>query len=559
MGSSCVIETIIAASSKTNERLIWCNQHNQYEESDRLQVLEKSAVCAYNLTQKGIEREDIVALMLPQGTELIQTWLACLILGAIPTILPPPNDRQSPALWQLNLQHIVQYTGAKALICSPDFVVPSADVGREDGSFVSLFISTALYIGPRSLPVYCSSEEQTVLLQHSSGTTGLQKGIALTNDSILTQVDLYGQSIQLNPLADKIISWLPLYHDMGLVACLLMPLITGTELIFMDNFAWALQPTLLFQAISHYRASLCWMPNFAFNFLASRITPEQKSEINLESIRLWINCSETVRHESFVKFADSFYQQSINQATLSSCYAMAENTFAVTQSQPGFYPKTAIFSPEHNRLINPSEKTIYQKNQLLVSSGTPLPHHCLRIVDENGHEIAEGHMGEIIINSPCLMRGYFGRPDLTIRAITEGWYSTGDLGILYQGELYVCGRKKDLIVIAGKNIFPEDVEIVTNEVTGVPAGRSVAFGCFDESEGTEQLIVLAEHLHRKEPDAAERRSIIRKIKKSLSDKMGFTAKEVHLLSPRSLIKSSSGKISRQRCQQLYEEQLNQKA
>ena len=98
MGSSCVIETIIAASSKTNERLIWCNQHNQYEESDRLQVLEKSAVCAYNLTQKGIEREDIVALMLPQGTELIQTWLACLILGAIPTILPPPNDRQSPAL-----------------------------------------------------------------------------------------------------------------------------------------------------------------------------------------------------------------------------------------------------------------------------------------------------------------------------------------------------------------------------------------------------------------------------------------------------------------------------
>jgi acyl-CoA synthetase (AMP-forming)/AMP-acid ligase II len=323
---------------------------------------------------------------------------------------------------------------------------------------------------------------------------------------------------------------------MGLIACLLLPLMTGTELVFMDNFSWALNPSMLLEAATHHRSTLCWLPNFAFNFLASRVPDAQKEPLRLDSVRMWINCSEPVRRESFEKFADAFADRGVRRGALASCYAMAENTFAVTQSTPGSPPP-----------VTPSGD--------LTSSGVPLADHNLRILDEGGRELAEGELGEIHVQSPCLMDGYYRDDRRSTEVLRAGWYATGDLGMLMEGELYVSGRKKDLIILAGKNVFPEDVEQIAGEVEGVAPGRTVAFGIYADEEGTEELILLAEHRRDLDPTQAQHRQIQRAIKKEIADRLGLRAQRALLLSPRTLLKSTAGKISRSRCKTLYLEQL----
>ena len=530
------VVTEILAASKSDRPIVWRAADGQDDVHPRAAIVDAACRCAAGLQQQGVEPGQIVALVMPQGIELIQAWLGCLIMGAIPTILAPPSERQPLDLWRLNLRHIVTYTRARALVHGLDLAASSAALD-EPLPQTSRFISIDMLLaGDQRLDPVSTDPGQIVLLQHSSGTTGLQKGVILTNRAILLQIELYQRSIALDPTTDKIVSWLPLYHDMGLIACLLLPLITGTELVFMDNFSWALNPSMLLEAATHHRSTLCWLPNFAFNFLASRVPDAQKEPLRLDSVRMWINCSEPVRRESFEKFADAFADRGVRRGALASCYAMAENTFAVTQSTPGSPPP-----------VTPSGD--------LTSSGVPLADHDLRILDEGGRELAEGELGEIHVQSPCLMDGYYRDDRRSTEVLRAGWYATGDLGMLMEGELYVSGRKKDLIILAGKNVFPEDVEQIAGEVEGVAPGRTVAFGIYADEEGTEELILLAEHPRDLDPTQAQHRQIQRAIKKEIADRLGLRAQRALLLSPRTLLKSTAGKISRSRCKTLYLEQL----
>jgi len=547
----------IAATILANERpdrpIIWCSPTGEYRVCERAAVFRAAQIVAWNLREQGVCPGQVVALMLPQGLELIQTWLGLLILGAIPTILPPPNARQPTSLWLANLRHIVQSAQVQALVHDPDFVeqlAPVRDLSRADCRFLDL---SELLGGSELLDPVSTSPQQVVLLQHSSGTTGLQKGVALTHSALATQTALYCDRIQLDPARDKIVSWLPLYHDMGLIACLVMPLLTNTELIFMDNFAWALQPRMFLEAVTRHCPTLCWLPNFAFNFFASRIAESQKKDLRLDSVRMWINCSEPVKEESFARFVAAFRDQGVTSDRMASCYAMAENTFAATQSLPGMPLRTALLSAQKDGLLaagqDPSGATP------VVSSGRLLAEHQIRIVDSDYRPVPEGRLGEIYISSPCLLEEYFQRSDLSARTVRDGWYATGDLGCLQEGEVYVCGRQKDLVIIAGKNVFPEDVEDIANQVEGLQPGRMAALGIYDEDDGTEQLVLLAEYGPKHVPTPAEMRRVQRDIKRRVDDLLGVRVQEVHLLPPRSLLKSSSGKISRQRCRQLYLTQI----
>lgn len=380
---------------------------------------------------------------------------------------------------------------------------------------------------------------EIAFLQHSSGTTGLQKGVALSHDAVLNQLASYSDAIALNA-QDVIVSWLPLYHDMGLIAGFLLPLVQGIPLVLMSPFDWVQHPALLFRAIHEYRGTLCWLPNFAYNHCARRIRARDLEGVSVASMRMFVNCSEPVYAESHALFLERFASIGVTPQMLTVSYAMAENTFAVTQTPAGHIPRLDMVDRaalEEQLVAQPAEPGAHAVTK--VSCGRPIANTSVSVLDDVGNPLPERHVGELAVQSDCMLSGYYRRDDL--QPFRDGWYLTGDRGYLADGEVYVVGRSKDLIINAGKNIYPQDIEALVNTVPGVHAGRVVAFGVPDVREGTELIAVVAEVDSQ---DEEERQSIARAIRQMVAQGSTITVSYVTLVDSKWLIKTSSGKIAR---------------
>jgi acyl-CoA synthetase (AMP-forming)/AMP-acid ligase II len=378
------------------------------------------------------------------------------------------------------------------------------------------------------------------LLQHSSGTTGLQKPIVLSHRAILDHVNNYGKAIQLSE-NDIVASWLPLYHDMGLIAAFHLPLASGITTIQIDPFEWVLAPSILLDVISREKATLTWLPNFAYNLMADKIKEEELQNISLESLRMVVNSSEKVRAESHERFYEKFGNYGLQENSLATMYAMAETTLAVTQSEHG--KRATEIMVDRNELaqgfveITENEK----KATVCVSSGKPIEGCQIKIVNDRREEITEDRIGEIAVKSVSMFQGYRNYPEKTAEVLDdEGWFYTGDLGFIYDNELYVIGRIKDIIIVAGNNIYPEDVEDAVSKVENIIPGRVVAFGEEDEVLGTEQVSIVAETKLDNEIELRKLSMDIVKVGMSVD----VNIQKVYLVPPRWLIKSSSGKPSR---------------
>jgi acyl-CoA synthetase (AMP-forming)/AMP-acid ligase II len=392
-----------------------------------------------------------------------------------------------------------------------------------------------------SLRGFQRTQADIVLLQHSSGTTGLQKGVALSHQAVFNQLDSYGKSLSLTH-SDVIVSWLPLYHDMGLIAGFLMPILSGIPLVLMSPFDWVRAPYRLLQSISKYRGTLTWLPNFAYNFCAQKIRERHIEGVDLSSLRAITNCSEPVRWESHVAFYERFRGYGLRFEALQTSYAMAENVFGVTQSRLGSVPVVEEIDREAfmvRRIAKSPQDG--QPAMKMMSSGQPLENVKVKAIDENGHEVPERVIGELALQSNCMLTGYFNRPDLTEKAFHEGWYLTGDYGYISNGEVFVSGRKKDMIIVGGKNIYPQDLESLTYEVPGVHAGRSVAFGVFDETQGTEDVVIIAEG---DSENREEQQKIADAIRLHVTKNSAIALRYVRVVGPKWILKTSSGKTAR---------------
>lgn len=487
-----------------------------------------------------IQKEDLVIIAHTQNLESIFLFWASLLVGAIPSMFPTITEKLDPEIYMANMAELVKNSRAQVVLTTDDFQQLLA--GRID---CAVFSSSTLIdqLEKIDLPAFKPHEpapEKVAFLQHSSGTTGLQKGVALSHEAVLNQVASYSESIMLNE-DDVIVSWLPLYHDMGLIAGFLLPLIQGVPLVIMSPFDWVRHPALLLKAIDEYSGTLCWLPNFAYNHCARRIRTADSENTSLESMRMFINCSEPVRHDSHELFLERFSGQGVTKSILSVSYAMAENTFGVTQTRPGVPANLDIinrFELEHNRTAVPVAEDDPEAI-VKVSCGKPIVGTTLIVVDEEGFELPERRVGEIAIKSDCMLSGYYARPDL--QPFKNGWFLTGDRGYVADREIYIIGRSKDLIINAGKNVYPQDIEAIVNQIPGIHAGRAVVFGVPDEREGTELIAVVAEtNLEDKE----ERKIISKKIRQEVGQKSMVTVSFVQLVGEKWLIKTSSGKIAR---------------
>jgi fatty-acyl-CoA synthase len=509
-------------------------------------LLQGSSGFAGMLARAGIHPGEVVVLILQHGADLVFSFFGSILYGAIPSIMPFLTEKLSPERYRADLQALIRITRPAAIVTYPQFADEVRQAITPGSSVRALLLTDELQPDPtlddvHIFPGLRRSPDEIVLLQHSSGTTGLQKGVALSHRAVISQLDAYSEAIGLNE-EDVIVSWLPLYHDMGLIAGFIMPVMRGVPLVLMSPFDWVRAPHRLFQAVSRYRGSLSWLPNFAYNFCAQKARDSQLSGVDLSSWRAVINCSEPVRWESHQAFYERFKGFGLRYEALQTSYAMAENVFGVTQSRLGQPPAIDIidrqaFMSEH--VARPAAEG--QPSMVMMSSGRPLRNTRVRILDERRRELPERVIGEIAIQSDCMLSGYYNRPDLTEKAFYQGWYLTGDLGYLADGELYVSGRKKDVIIVGGKNVYPQDLEAIAGEVPGVHPGRVVAFGIFDEVAGTEEVAIVAE---ADTDDPLERERIADAIRSHVTRNSAVAVRYVRVVDPRWLIKTSSGKIAR---------------
>lgn len=493
---------------------------------------------ANSMSALGIRPRDLVVIAHTQDLESIYSFWGALAIGAIPSMFPTLTDKLDPDIYMHNMAELVQLSGVAAVLTTDEF----APHLRNHLS-CAVFSSTELanHLTERdSAGDYQSRPEEIAFLQHSSGTTGLQKGVALSHRAVLNQIAAYSDAIHLAH-DDIIVSWLPLYHDMGLIAGFLLPIIQGVPLVLMSPFDWVSHPALLLKAIHDHRGTLCWLPNFAYNHCAHRIRHRDSEGLSIASMRMFINCSEPVYHESHQLFLERFSENGARPEQLAVSYAMAENTFAVTQTSPGVPPRLDVV--EGPRLeTDRYAKQISEDDpnaQIRVSCGPPTPGTLIRIIAEDGHLLPDRNVGEIAIQSDYLLSSYYKRPD--IEPFVDGWFMTGDMGYLADGELFVVGRRKDLIINAGKNIYPADIEAIINQVTGVRPGRAVVFGVANEREGTELVAAVAEVVTE---DEEERRDIGRAIRQAVVRQSSVTLNYIHLVGSKWLLKTSSGKIAR---------------
>jgi fatty-acyl-CoA synthase len=349
------------------------------------------------------------------------------------------------------------------------------------------------------------------------------------------------EALRIDPASDCIYSWLPLYHDMGLIACFILPMVAHVPVVMQSPLEWVMHPETMLEIMSAHGCTLAWLPNFAFQFVARRTPADRRGKYDLSSLRTLINCSEPVRSTSMAEFQKAF---GVDSSVLQSSYAMAENVFAVTQSDVS-RPAAKVwvdgqqFRSAH-RIIPVAEGTLGA--MAFTSSGRLLPGHEIRVVSDLGGDLGRDCVGEILVRSDCLFDGYFNRPDLTAQAMLDGWYRTGDLGFLLDGELYVVGRKKDLLIIGGENIYPQDIEELAGGHAAVHDGRVIALGVYNADLGTEEIVVVAE-VDREEllGNAA---AIELEIRTRIVSGMGVAVRTILVKPPRWIVKSTAGKAAR---------------
>jgi fatty-acyl-CoA synthase len=541
-----LIEALEAAPGDRPFITAWVNEDEQ-ETLTFAEFRRRTRFQAGVLRDQSVRPEDRVIIILPQGILAMTVFVGAMRLGAVPAFIAYPNDKIEPSKYCFGVAGVTANLNAKVVVIDEEF--PDEMLGHVSLGKDTRLIRAAEGKGPGGEGDLRHSTGQSnglAFIQHSAGTTGLQKGVALTHTSVLCQLEHLAQALKLDGATDRIYSWLPLYHDMGLIACFMLPMVYHVPLVMQSPLDWVMHPETMLQVISGYKCTLAWLPNFAFQFVARRTRPNRRAQYDLSSVRALIDCSEPVRTSSLQEFQNAFAATGLKAGALQTSYAMAENVFAVTQSDidrpcgaSRIWADGKQFRNSH-RVVPVAEGSAGSVS--MTSSGHLLPQHEIRILSDSGAPLGENQVGEILVKSDCLFGGYYNRADLTAKAIVDGWYCTGDLGFCASGELYVVGRKKDIIIVGGENIYPQDIEEIAASHAAIHDGRVIAMGVYNPSLGTEEIVLVAEV--ENEDLLGHAVEIEREIRGQVTAGLGVTVATVFLKPPKWIVKSTAGKPAR---------------
>jgi fatty-acyl-CoA synthase len=527
------LDEVLAAAAQTPTSLTFVNANEEDQRVPMTRVREKALSIAADLAARGVRKGDCVALVLPTCPAFVECFFGVMLAGGIPVPLYPPvrlgkfdeYHRKTAAMLQavdavlvVTDQRIRRFLGVAVEKAAPRLgCVVASDLGVEDVVEVGL------------------NPDDIAFIQFSSGTTHDPKPVALTHENLLYNLATIGNYLADAGMPAPVgVSWLPLYHDMGLIGNLLSAFYVPGPLVLLPPELFVTRPGAWLRAISRHRATISAGPNFAFGLCVNRIRDDELDGVDLSSWRLCLNGAEAVSAAMQRRFSERFEPWGFDASALTPCYGMAEASLAVAFKPAGTMFKT--LAVENDTLA--SRGVVEPGSKELVSVGVPLAGVEVEILDDQAQPVPPDRTGRIFVRSPSVMAGYFGRKDLTDEALHDGWLDTGDLGFVHDGELFVCGRHKDTVIIRGANHAPQDFETALEGLPGVRTGCAVAVGFVPEGEEEEALAMLVETT----PDASP--ALASDVSSRVLERTSILPAHVELLAPGTLPRTSSGKMRR---------------
>jgi len=510
----------------------------------------EATAVAQGLIAAEVSPGDSVALMLPTGRSYFQAFMGVVLAGGVPVPIYPPA-RPSQIEDHLRRQaNVLSNAGAVALLTVDEarsaarLLRSSVDTLRRIATVDELAASTGREPLPRLEP------GATALIQYTSGSTGQPKGVVLSHANVLANIRAMGQAAEVAP-SDVFVSWLPLYHDMGLIGAWLGSLCLDMTAVVMSPVAFLARPARWLEAIDVYRGTLTAAPNFAYELCLGKVTDAEAGSLDLSSLRMALNGAEPVVAETMERFRDRFARCGLKPGALAPVYGLAECAVGLAFPPPGrdlLIDTVAAASLRREARAVPAGPG-QADTVRIVGCGRPLPGYLIRVVDEAGRELGERAEGHLEFCGPSATAGYNRNPAATAALLHDGWLRTGDLGYIADGDLFITGRSKDVIIKAGRNLHPEQLETAVGELPGVRKGCVAAFAARDKQAATEKLVVLAE---TRESELKTRERIRAQIVATTVDLLGTPPDDVVLAPPGTVFKTSSGKIRRAACADMYE-------
>ncbi|HEU0171221.1 MAG TPA: AMP-binding protein [Acidimicrobiales bacterium] len=494
------------------------------------------------LQARGVRPGDHVALLSPTTRELVTAIQATWLAGATIVVLPLPMRLSSIEEFVAQTRQRIRNADARVCVVDPElaeFVVPEpgdppmvpvADLAGGDA---------AAWVRPDEDP------DRLAILQFTSGSTSDPKGVMLPDHVLRANLDAIAEAARLDPDDDVLVSWLPLYHDMGLVGLLTLPMSTGTALVLGAPQDFTARPARWMEWLSTYGGTATAGPNFSY-VLATRAL-QRADQLDLSRLRIALNGAEPIDPDQVEAFVQAGARHGLRPGAVFPAFGMAEVAIAGTFPEPLGGMATDCVDRrvlESERYAAPVEPGTDGSRRLALL-GRPVPGLEIRIVDpETGVPLRDREVGELEIRGTSVTTGYYKRPDANADLFHDGWLCTGDLAYTLHGQLVMCGRIKDVIIVGGRNVFPEDVERAVGALDGVRAGNVIAFGV-DGDRGRETLVVVAE------TKADDRDAVRRQIHDRVKEVVGVPPKDIVLVAPGTLPKTSSGKLQRSLCRRRY--------
>jgi fatty-acyl-CoA synthase len=508
------------------------------------QIRRQSLRVARALTDAGLRRGDLVALVVPDSEQFLTTLFGAAIARLVPASLyPPVTTGDLPRYIELTAA-ILNAAEARAVVTSRA-LAPAFANARAMCPHLSLVLCREDLDASADEPAEAPSLDDIAFVQYTSGSTSTPKGVALSHANLSANVEAFvGPAGVAVAAGDIAVSWLPLNHDMGLVGMALGALYTQRSCVLLTPQTFVKRPAEWLHAITRHRGTISFAPNFAYDLCVRRV--KDLGGLDLSTWRVAGCGAEPVHPPTLAAFAEKFAAAGFRDTSFLPSYGLAEHVLAAT-----FPPRARGVRVEHVAANDLAERGVAVdsapgegRTTSLVSCGCALPRHRLIVADDCGNALPERHVGEILLAGPSVMQGYYKQDGLTAEAIHGGWLHTGDLGYLSDGELFVCGRMKDLIIVHGRKYHPQDLEWAADDVNGVRRGRVVAFGV--ERNGADRVVIVVEP-----SGTASSELLAEAIRKRISDLFGLYVDDVAVVPSGAVGRTTSGKVQRAATRERY--------
>lgn len=503
---------------------------------------------AASLHARGLRKGDRVAIAVPDPDEFVLSFLGAVMGGIVPVPISPQLTFKNIESYHDTVAHIATAAGASLLLTTPstrqyvDPVLPRVESLRGVVAVDELASDDHGKIDVKVDPT------DLAFLQFTSGSTSRPKGVVVTHRNLAWNSESFMiHGLKKDSSFDKGVSWLPLFHDMGLIGFVIGPLFTDIPVVFLPTASFVRNPRIWLDKIHEHRGTITYAPNFAYALVAKRVKEKDVATLDLSCLRRTGCGAEPIQAKTLREFADKLRPAKFDPSSFLPSYGMAEATLAITfvPVDSGVRSDSIAKTELESGKATPHEG---EGSHELVNCGRPFPEHEIAIVDEQGNRLGDRQVGQIVTRGPSVCAGYYREPELTAEAFrrqADGstWLYTGDLGYTVDGEVFICGRLKDMIIVRGRNFYPNDIEWVVSELPGVRRGNVVAFGV--DVAGEEQLVVAAEAF------ASDAEALKETISKAVLESFSLAPHEVVIVPQGTLPRTSSGKPQRRKTKQLY--------